>query len=367
MLFCNVKIHDLLRHEKIKFIEKTVEQHDLTTLSKKFRSSSLAFCNGPLLIGKIQWQKGRREETVSILFDSSFLQAIRWHGGVILVDPTLQDNVLQLDDFAEHICHIENAFEVHSEGTGSRCSSQPWTRSGRSWIRSGQTQNRTVWTYLESTSQHSFWWNLKLAHREESHFYKLGHMQLLFQTHCQRLYSVNSTPTNTARTELHSMITIHNANTRGSRAAKLRIADLCVPKTSVIHVSRLIPCRTWHWQQAQVLCHLPLLSFRQSHQHTQDLWYTIHICLAKFHGRVADQHKSHVLQVMSPNPNRLSPKTSRPKRSSLNFSSPEELSLTGIPYQKQERCTRNSLAEGVDEFGKVGSVTSHLESQMHSD
>ena len=32
--------------------------------------------------------------------------------------------------------------------------------------------------------------------------------------------SVNSTPTITARTELHSMITFHHANTRGSRAAR---------------------------------------------------------------------------------------------------------------------------------------------------
>ena len=37
---------------------------------------------------------------------------------------------------------------------------------------------------------------------------------------------VNSTPTNTARTELHSMITFHHANTRGSRTGKLRIAHL---------------------------------------------------------------------------------------------------------------------------------------------
>ena len=34
--------------------------------------------------------------------------------------------------------------------------------------------------------------------------------------------TVNSTPTNTARAELHSMITFHHANTRGTRAAKLR-------------------------------------------------------------------------------------------------------------------------------------------------
>ena len=76
------------------------------------------------------------------------------------------------------------------------------------------------------------------------------------------LPSVNSTPTNTARTELHSMITFHHANTRGSRAAKLRIAHLCVPKTIVIHVSCLIPCRTMH------------LSL--SLTNTQDLWPSTH-------------------------------------------------------------------------------------------
>ena len=61
-----------------------------------------------------------------------------------------------------------------------------------------------------------------------------------------------------------------------------------------IHVSCLIPCRTWRWPKAQVLSHLPHLSFRQSHQHTQDLRCTIDIYPAMFHGRVADQHKSHL-------------------------------------------------------------------------
>ena len=60
------------------------------------------------------------------------------------------------------------------------------------------------------------------------------------------LPSVNSTPTNTARTELHSIITFHHANTRGSRAGRPRIAHLCVIKSIVIHVSCLIPCRTCH-------------------------------------------------------------------------------------------------------------------------
>ena len=42
-------------------------------------------------------------------------------------------------------------------------------------------------------------------------------------------FTVNSTPTNTARTELHSMIAFHHANTHGLRASKLRIAHLCAP------------------------------------------------------------------------------------------------------------------------------------------
>ena len=74
-------------------------------------------------------------------------------------------------------------------------------------------------------------------------------------------------------------------------------------------------------------------------------------------------------------PNRLRSKPPTQKRSSLKTSSPEELSLTGIlgqiPYQIQERFTRNNnqnpINEDVDEFGKVGAEKSHLQSQMHSD
>ena len=52
---------------------------------------------------------------------------------------------------------------------------------------------------------------------------------------------VNRTPTNTARTELHSMITFHHANTHGSRAGRLRIAHPSVLKqlSSTCHVSFL--------------------------------------------------------------------------------------------------------------------------------
>ena len=51
------------------------------------------------------------------------------------------------------------------------------------------------------------------------------------QTACREY--VNSTPTNTARTELHSMFTFLHANTRGPRAGRLRIAHL----SSTCHVS----------------------------------------------------------------------------------------------------------------------------------
>ena len=50
--------------------------------------------------------------------------------------------------------------------------------------------------------------------------------------------------THKARTEVHSMITFHHGNTRGSRAGRLRIAHLCALRTIVIHVSCLSPCRT---------------------------------------------------------------------------------------------------------------------------
>ena len=184
--------------------------------------------------------------------------------------------------------------------------------------------------------------------------------------------SVNSTPTNTAHVELHSMITLNHPNTRGSRAGRLRIAHLCVPQTVAIHVSCLLLCRTWHCPPAQVLSHLfhPLiLSFRRSHLYKQATWASTHKYPAMFHGRVADQHKSHLSQIMSPT--RLRPKSSRPKRSSLKTSSPEELSLTENrgtdPNQIPERFMRNSVPEDMNEFGKVGAQMSCLQSQMHSD
>ena len=67
---------------------------------------------------------------------------------------------------------------------------------------------------------------------------------------------MNRTPTQTACTDAHSVsqhvlhrLTIfHHANTRGSRAGRLRIAQLCVPKqmSSTCHVSFLAALDTDH-------------------------------------------------------------------------------------------------------------------------
>ena len=43
-----------------------------------------------------------------------YFRAIQGHSGGALVDPTLQDNVLLPDDFAEYIYHIGNVHDMHS-------------------------------------------------------------------------------------------------------------------------------------------------------------------------------------------------------------------------------------------------------------
>ena len=109
-------------------------------------------------------------------------------------------------------------------------------------------------------------------------FSELGLISVdLSKTSRQPTRSVNSTSTNTALTELQSMITFHHANTRGSGASRLRIAHLCVLKqlSSTYHVTFFAAPNTDHKHKFSL----------ESHQHTQDLWYTIHIYPAKFHGR----------------------------------------------------------------------------------
>ena len=78
-----------------------------------------------------------------------------------------------------------------------------------------------------------------------------------------------------------------------------------------------------------------------------------------FHGRVADQHKSHLSHVMSPS--RFETEDLEPRKIEL------DRHLGTDPCQIQKRLVRNSITEDVDEFGKVGAETSYLQSQMHSD
>ena len=115
--------------------------------------------------------------------------------------------------------------------------------------------------------------------------------------------SVNRAPTQNSMYRCAQCVTTHteqNDHISSRKHAWLKIAHLCVSKIVVIHEPCLVPCRTWHWPQAQVLSHLHHLSFRRSLPHTQVFWRTIHIYPAKIHGRVADQHKSRLSQVMSP-------------------------------------------------------------------
>ena len=185
------------------------------------------------------------------------------------------------------------------------------------------------------------------------------------KTSSQPTGSVNSTPTNTARDELHSMITFHHANTRGSRAAKLRIAHLCVAKqvSSTCH----------DWPQAQVLCHFPLLFFP-----------TISPTLTRF--LVHDElfpydvpqqsdgstqipsltgYKPRVIDTTVIETEAIEPEDLEPRRIEC------DRNLGTDPYQLQERFMwdnyQNPIAEDVEGFGKVGTEKSHVQSQMHAD
>ena len=141
--------------------------------------------------------------------------------------------------------------------------------------------------------------------------------------------------------------------------------------SSTCHVSFLAAPDTVHLHQ--FFFYLPLLSFQQSLRHTQDFWYTMNIYPATFHGRVADQHKSLLLQVMSP-------KVIDTNVIDSEAIEPEDLELGRIelvrnlrtdPYQIQKRFVRenhqNPIAEDVEGFGKVGAEKSYIQSQMHSD
>ena len=126
-------------------------------------------------------------------------------------------------------------------------------------------------------------------------------------------------PTNTARTELHSMITLHHANTRASRAAKLRIAHLCVP-----------PAQT----RSMILdLYLPCDVPRQSGGSTQIPPLTDY------------EPKSVEIKVIETEA--IEPADLEPRRTEL------DKNLGTDPYHLQERFMRNSITEDVDDFSKL--------------
>ena len=85
--------------------------------------------------------------------------------------------------------------------------------------------------------------------------------------------TVNNTPTNTARTELHSMITLHLANTRaqGRTAQGCTNGSLkeCHPRV----MSHSLPHLTLSTCTSSFF-YLPLLSFQQSLRHTHKTFGT---------------------------------------------------------------------------------------------
>ena len=93
-----------------------------------------------------------------------------------------------------------------------------------------------------------------------------------------------------------SCVTTHTEQTWPHFITRTRVAQDCTSLCltngchNTCHVSFLAAPDTDH----KVLSHLPHLSFRHSLPRTQVLWRTMHIHPAKIHGRVADQHKSHL-------------------------------------------------------------------------
>ena len=129
----------------------------------------------------------------------------------------------------------------------------------------------------------------------------------------------------------HSIITFHDANTRGSSS---RIAHLCVHKTIVIHVS----CLTCP-------CLLLLLSFLGPHRHPQHSWSTmniwdpVHDHTATISDRVAASCGQSLLQVMSQKiveTNVIDAEAINPEDLE-----PEELSLTEILGQIRIKSTKD--------------------------
>ena len=131
---------------------------------------------------------------------------------------------------------------------------------------------------------------------------------------------VNRTPTQTVCTDAHS-VAQHKLNVMDHISlTRTRVAQDC---TSFVSQNCCHP-RVMSRSLPSLSTYLTYLSDVLS-LHSHVLWRTIHIYPPKIHGRVADQHKSHLSQVMSHKWSR--PNSSIPTQSSLKTSSRGKIEL----------------------------------------
>ena len=132
-------------------------------------------------------------------------------------------------------------------------------------------------------------------------------------------------PQNTARTELHSMITFHHANTRGTLSSTCHVSFLAAPDTD--------------------------------HKHKISLTYLIYLS--------DDLTITKSVEIKVIDTEAIEPEDLQPRK--IDF----DRNLGTDPYQIQERLLRgnfqNPITEDMDEFGKVGAQMSYIQSQIPSD
>ena len=179
------------------------------------------------------------------------------------------------------------------------------------------------------------------------------------QTACREY--VNSTPTNTARTELHSMTTSLHANTRGSRAGRLRIAHL----SSTCHVSFLAAPDTDHKHKFP-LTFLTYLSDSITNTHktlVHDPYVPCEVprqsggstqipALTGYEPKTIETNtiETNTIETNSIGTEAIESEGLEPRRIELDRNHGTD------PCQIQERFMRSSLTEDVAEYGKVGVV-----------
>ena len=183
-----------------------------------------------------------------------------------------------------------------------------------------------------------------------------------------RQKSVNSTPTNTARTELHS-ISHFITGTSVAQDQGLHIFVSLKQLSSTCHVSFLAALDTDYKHKFSVTLFIHFfylsdgLTFTNKHCESQPT-------------KPCDGPRQSGGSTQIPSLTGYEPKSVEFKDIDTEAIEPEDLEPIKIeldrdlgtdPYQIQERFTRNSPTEDMDEFGKVGADTSYLQSQMHTD